>query len=242
MDYTVFDSEFKVREFHWWFTGRKLLFSRFIKRMALNREAAIIDIGISTGTNLQLLQSMGFINFTGIDCNEDALNFCRQKGFLSVRQGDACSLPLENESVDFVMATDILEHIENDSLALQEIYRILKPGGMGLITVPTFMLLWGLQDEISHHKRRYLLPPLIEMISKTGFAVQKAFYFNYVLFFPILFARRIIKFLKIKLGSENNVNNWWLNKILTVLFKIDILIASKIRVPFGASAFLLIRK
>lgn len=51
-------------------------------------------------------------------------------------KADICNLPFENNSYDIIFCNHVLEHIENDKKAMQELFRVLKPGGMGIFQVP----------------------------------------------------------------------------------------------------------
>jgi len=51
-------------------------------------------------------------------------------------KADICNLPFEENSYDVIFCNHVLEHIENDIKAMQELYRVLKPGGMGIFQVP----------------------------------------------------------------------------------------------------------
>ncbi|WP_152285810.1 class I SAM-dependent methyltransferase [Flavicella marina] len=51
-------------------------------------------------------------------------------------KADICDLPFEDNSYDIVFCNHVLEHIENDQKAMQELFRILKPGGMGIFQIP----------------------------------------------------------------------------------------------------------
>ena len=101
-----------------------------------------------------------------------------------------------------MLATDVIEHVDDDLLALQEVARVLKPQGFALITVPTFPSLWGLQDEVAHHKRRYRKNELLALIEKSGLQPLRNYYFNYLLFVPIWLARQIIKLTGAEFKSE----------------------------------------
>lgn len=125
---------------------------------------------------------------------------------------------------------------------MQEVLRILRPGGHVLITVPTFASLWGLQDEKAHHKRRYRMQPLRALGDGIGFSIQHAFYFNFLLFAPIWLARRVIGLLDVKLDSENEVNAPWLNWLLTGIFAADVRLAPWLHPAFGVSALVLAHK
>lgn len=51
-------------------------------------------------------------------------------------KADICNLPFENDSFDIILCNHVLEHIPDDTKAMQELYRILKPGGMGVLQIP----------------------------------------------------------------------------------------------------------
>jgi SAM-dependent methyltransferase len=203
---------------HWWFVGRRFLFSNIIKSCGLPDIAEILDIGTGTGTNLRMLSDLGFTRVTGLDQSPEAIRYCAQKGFGKVELADICTLPFPNCSFDLILATDIIEHVEDDGLALCEIRRVLKPNGYLLLTVPTFQFLWGLQDDVSHHKRRYCLSTLLSRIRDAGLVTKRHFYFNYLLFVPIFLARGVIRLFHIELASEHKINTKWLNCILGFFF------------------------
>src|SRR5262249_3534349 len=198
--------EAEVEETHWWFVGRRRLFGRELTRAGLPADARTLDVGTSTGANLRLPRDCGFGHVRGLDMSPDAIRFCAAKGFGPVQQGSVCAMPFASASFDLVLATDIIEHVDDDALALAQITRVLAPGGRALITVPAFPSLWGLQDEVSLHKRRYRLRPLVDLVRRAGLQPSHAFYFNYVLFAPIWLARQVIRYARVNLRSEGEVN------------------------------------
>ncbi|MBV8590973.1 MAG: class I SAM-dependent methyltransferase [Acetobacteraceae bacterium] len=206
MDVAAYAIEAAIEADHWWFVGRRWLFSSIINKCDLSRDADVLDVGTSTGANLQLLRDLGFTRITGLDQSALAIQFCAGRGFGQVRLGDVCALPFPDASFDLVLATDIIEHVDDDLRGLQELRRVLKPGGCLLLTVPTFSMLWGLQDEVSHHKRRYRLGQLLKRLEAANLSSQQYFYFNYVLFMPILVSRRLMRLFKIRVGTENEIN------------------------------------
>ena len=182
MDNAAFAAEAAFEAHHWWFVGRRILFSRIIRKLGLSRNAAILDVGTSTGTNLRMLRRMGFVDVTGLDQSEEAIRYCAEKGLGLVRRGDVCSLPFSDNSFDLVLATDVLEHVAADTVAMAEIRRVVRPQGYALLTVPTFPLLWGLQDNVAHHLRRYRLRELLAKLQAAGLQSRSHYYFNYLLF------------------------------------------------------------
>src|ERR1700730_8400269 len=104
----------------------------------------------------------------GIDVDEEAVGYCRKRGLLDVYQGGAESLPFEDGSFDLVTALDVLEHLDDDALALREIGRVLRPGGCLLMSVPAHKFMWGDQDEVNLHRRRYVAPEVRDRLTATG--------------------------------------------------------------------------
>lgn len=235
----TYSLEKDIEETHWWFTGRRRLFARELLSLGLKRDCPTLDIGTSTGANLRLLRDQGFTNVKGIDPYDDAILACAEKGLGTVMKGDITALPVASGSVDLIMATDVIEHVDDDGLALREIERVLAPGGYVLLTVPAFQSLWGLQDEISLHKRRYRKSPLVDLVLASGLKPIRHYYFNFLLFGPIWVARQLIRLLPVKVKGENEVNSPLLNRILTAVFSLDVRIAPLLRPPFGVSIAIL---
>lgn len=242
MDSSVYAVEAEVEATHWWFDGRRRLFSKEISRLGYNSKINVLDIGTSTGTNLRMLRDSGFTNVTGLDMSEDAARFCEEKNLGKVLIGDVQAMPFDDEAFDLVLATDILEHVDDDKAAAREIARVLKPGGHVLISVPAFQSLWGLQDDVSQHKRRYRLEGLLPVLQSANLQIKQSYYFNVLLFAPIWLARQIIKYLNIKLKSENQLNSSPINAIFKMLFRCDVALAPIIRPPFGVSILAICRK
>src|SRR5690606_39228932 len=104
-----------------------------------------------------------------------------------------------------------------------------------LVTVPAFRMLWGLQDRVSQHKRRYRMAELVARLEQAGLGVHRRFHFNYLLFLPILLARRIIALFGNDLQSENQVNSPSVNRVLSWVFRFDVWTAPIVKPPFGVS-------
>ena len=51
-------------------------------------------------------------------------------------KADICALPFEDNTYDFILCNHVLEHIPNDLKAMEELYRVLKPGGTAILQVP----------------------------------------------------------------------------------------------------------
>src|SRR6266704_7168255 len=181
---------FQVEESHWWFIGRRRIIEGFVAdivRKIGKLRPRILDVGCGTGANLQLLSKFGVAE--GVDVSTEALEFCRARGLSRVKQGAAESLPYEDAQFDLVTGLDVVEHLDDDVAGLSEMFRVLRPGGRALLFVPAFMFLWGVQDDISHHRRRYTLAELKERLGAAGLTVERASYANITFFGPILLGR-----------------------------------------------------
>jgi ubiquinone/menaquinone biosynthesis C-methylase UbiE len=242
MEFSVYAVESQVEATHWWFVGRRKLLAQRIAKLGLLPEAKVLEVGTGTGSHLRLLQELGFQQVIGIDNSDEAIRFCRQKGLGEVQKGDIYQLPFAADSFQLILATDIIEHVQEDSRALGELKRVLAADGWLIITVPAFQSLWGLQDEVAHHQRRYRLKQLRVLLAEVGLNCQASFYFNYLLFVPIWVARQLIRIFKIRLTSENQLNTPWLNRVLTWIFLADVKSAAVLRPPFGVSILAIVSK
>src|ERR1700742_2084307 len=127
-------------------------------------------------------------------------------------------MPYEDGTFDLVTAFDVVEHMDDDLAGLNEMRRVLRPGGRVLLFVPTFMFLWGLQDDVSNHRRRYRLPEMRRVLEQAGFEIERSTYANITFFLPILFVRKLMRLTGIKTDTENNINVSALNGVFGALF------------------------
>jgi hypothetical protein len=184
---------------------------------------------------------MGF-KVIGIDSEIYSLFFTNKTSELPLINADLLTLPIKSNSVGMIMATDILEHLEKDVMGIKEIYRVLGRMGKVIITVPAFQALWGTQDVVGMHKRRYSKKELTQKIEQEGFTIIKSSYFNFFLFFPILLARWFIRFWGLNIESENKINHPLINNFLKTIFSLEAYILKYISFPFGVSIFCVARK
>jgi SAM-dependent methyltransferase len=234
---------FRVEQSHWWYTGRRKILTSFLRDICsrvTDRRPRILDVGCGTGANLLMLSQFG--DAEGVDVSEDALAFCRERGLEQVKLGAAEKLPYDDGTFDLVTALDVVEHLDDDLAGLREMRRVLRPGGRVLLFVPTFMFLWGLQDDVSNHRRRYRLPELRRVLEQAGFEVERTTYANITFFLPILFARKLMRVTGIKAESENNINVSAFNGVLGKLLGAESVVLKYLNIPFGVSGLCVARK
>jgi len=234
---------FRVEQTHWWHIGRRRILADFVDAICgqvTDRRPRILDVGCGTGANLIMLSKYG--DAEGVDISEDALAFCRERGLDKVKLGAGEELPYEDNTFDLVTAFDVVEHMDDDLAGLREMRRVLRPGGRVLLFVPTFMFLWGLQDDVSHHRRRYRLSQLRRVLEQAGFGVERMTYANVTFFLPILFVRKLMRLTGIKTESENTINVSALNGVLGRVLGAESWLLRYVNLPFGVSGLCVAKK
>jgi SAM-dependent methyltransferase len=234
---------YEVEGAHWWFVGRRRIIESFVEKICrdLNVERPrILDVGCGTGANLEMLAQFG--DAEGVDISPDALAFCRARGLEKVRQGAAEKLPYEDGSFDLATGLDVVEHLDDDVAGLKEMRRVLRPNGRILLFVPAFMFLWGVQDDVSHHRRRYTLKNLCRVVTEAGFEVERATYANLSFFAPILLGRTLMRLTGVRPASENNINVSALNGLLGRVLGAESSFLRRMNFPFGVSALCVARR
>jgi SAM-dependent methyltransferase len=236
----------EVEDKHWWYVGRRRIIADFVRRICEqlraegNSEPRILDIGCGTGGNLETLS--GFGSAEGVDISSEALDFCRARGLNNVRQGAAETLPYESESFDLVTGLDVVEHLDDDVSGLREMRRVLRPNGRMLLFVPAFMFLWGVQDDVSHHRRRYTLSELKGKLQQAGMTVERASYANISFFGPILVGRLFMRVSGLRPASENNINIGTLNGLFGKILGAESWWLNRLSFPFGVSIICVARR
>jgi SAM-dependent methyltransferase len=119
-----------------------------------------------------------------------SLYFAKTYGIKDLYQFVLLSSPFLKE-FDTVGMFDVLEHLEDDALALNKVAEMLKPKGRIALTVPAHNLLWNRGDKIAGHKRRYSKKSLVLLVESVGFNVLEARYF-FIFILPLLWLRTVI--------------------------------------------------
>ena len=232
----------RVERHHWWFVGRRLIIKSFLEAIFKEQKppVKILDVGCGTGANLELLSEFG--DSEGVDVSAEALSFCEQRGLRQVKLGAAEELPYADQSFELVTALDVVEHLDDDVAGLKEMRRVLRPGGRALLFVPAFMFLWGVQDDISNHRRRYTKEGLRSAVEHAGFAIERLTYVNITFFGPILLGRVLMRITGWKPASENNLTVGSLNGVLGKIFGFERFVLKQTNLPLGVSLVCVARR
>jgi SAM-dependent methyltransferase len=185
--YSIFDS---TTENHWWFVGRRKIVLGLVGKIIAGRaRSRIVDIGCGAGATLKRLEERG--EATGVDLSAQAIRYSRQRGCRRLCLVEEEQLPFGDNTIDLVVSSDVIEHMDHDYLHLREYRRILRGGGLLLITVPALSWLWSNHDRANRHRRRYSRSGLRELLEKEGWKIERLSYFCTFLF-PLIMPIKLI--------------------------------------------------
>ena len=152
----------------------------------------VLDVGCAYGFMLEKFPD-SFDKF-GVDVSEYAIRVAKKRlpsiAFTVSNIED--ELPFQEETFDIVICNDVLEHLENPAVALKNIKRVLKKGGILYINTPNLNLFrkkfLGYADKMEHHISLFIHNDLLDLLEKVGFKVETHWtYINYTYFFFVKF-------------------------------------------------------
>lgn len=202
----------------WWIESRNDLIDKLFPKFIFNKDLRILDIGCGTGLNYKSLKAYGEV--CNLDYSEKAVQYCKGKKVRNLLRGDAKRLPFCSSTFGLVTAIELIEHIDEDFLVISEIYRILRKGGIALITVPAFKFLWSYDDITSGHKRRYTLRTIHKLLERTGFQILLSNHRYFFIFIPTFI---LFKFQYIFKKGQNSLQYTpnFLNNFLRKISKLE---------------------
>ena len=157
-----------------------------LDKYSLNTNGIMLDVGCGEGRHIfGIMQQNPLMQCIGLDMDKKSLKKAEEgyAYFKTLSQagadfliGSAYSIPLPNNSVDIVICSEVLEHLHEYNDAINEIHRVLKPGGKFYASVPASWpekICWALskdyQNQPGGHLRIFNQKSLIEEIKLSGF-------------------------------------------------------------------------
>lgn len=175
---------------HWWFASRTRAITGLLDRyLEPDPGRLVLDVGCGAGNMAHHLALYGKV--IGVDPNPKPLEVARQRR-LRVYESSADSLPFGDSTFGLIALLDTVEHVPNEQGVFAECYRVLKPGGFLIVTVPAFMWLWSQNDELNAHQRRYTVPELQQRLAVHGFHIEHTSYNNFFVF-PLAAGRILLR-------------------------------------------------
>lgn len=244
MDREYFEEYYHLERNHWWFKVRALILNQHIgKYFSKNQNIKILNIGVATGATTDFLSKYGKVISVEYD------QICSIETYKKIQKpivnGSITKLPFGDNLFDLVCAFDVIEHVENDQLAVDEMVRACKDRGMICVTVPAYMFLWSKHDVVNNHFRRYSAQSLKNLFNKNAGRILYSSYFNSILFPAVAFFRLISGFLPEKsirkgAGSDFSVFNQdsFINNVFYKIFYLELILLKKFKFLFGTSLLL----
>lgn len=241
MDHKFYKEYYELEREGWWFKARLSILESYCKKIINHPEMKILNVGAATGATSEMLSKFGEV--TSLEYDEFCCKFLKEKTGIEAINASLTDLPFEDDSYDIICAFDVIEHIEDDIKAIEEIHRVLKPNGKYFLTVPAFQSLWSNHDVINHHFRRYRKNQFNKLIVNNKLKINYSTYFNFWLFIPISIVRFILNNIPRKkdsdsTGSDNEImqSSKIVNGILYRIFYSEkFLLKLNIKFPFGVS-------
>jgi SAM-dependent methyltransferase len=168
MERNYYELYHQVEQQHWWFTARMAILESQVKEVVskTGKPLKILNIGVATGGTTKMLEKFGQV--TSVEFDKECCVFLKIKRDIDAVNASMTALPFDDASFDLVCAFDVIEHIEDDQLAIREAARVLKQGGAYLFTVPAYQFLWSDHDVVNHHFRRYTKKEMAQKIKRNG--------------------------------------------------------------------------
>jgi SAM-dependent methyltransferase len=191
-DEGFFKELLEVQEKNFWFRCRNQLIIWSLSQF-FPQANSFFEIGCRTAPVLsEIEQARPELSLYGCDMNSTGLAYAaRGLGKARLFQMDVCNLPFREE-FDVIGAFDVLEHIQEDDLALSQMHKAVRKGGGIILTVPQHQFLWSGYDDYSGHLKRYSRAELKSKVEKAGFKILKMTSFIYLLF-PLMILSRFLK-------------------------------------------------
>lgn len=240
MNTLEYERMYRLEDSYWWFVARHrlteaLLTAKFGSPKGETSGLKILDIGCGTGAMSARLSKWG--QLVSADFSPLALDFSKRRGLSHLVAADAMNLPFAENSFDALVAMDILEHLPDDVAAMKEFYRVLKPGGKVIATVPAYPALWSEHDIALMHHRRYRRHEYGARFISAGFALDKLSH-TMTLLYPVVALQRMLSSKKAASDSPQAAMPMFpppINSALTTLLGMENALARRINFPFGVT-------
>jgi len=230
---------------HFWFRGFRKFIAPVIADVAKGRAGLrLVDCGCGTGHNLHLLRPHGAA--IGFDLSAAGLVRARGRGGALVR-GDVTRIPLASSAFDVATSFDVLQCVEADVDAVREMARIIRPGGVVVVTLAALDALRGDHAEVWQEVRRYTPASARRLVEAAGLTPERVS-FMFASLFPLMMSVRLVQRLTRRFGrtvradTDIAVPIGPVNLLLTALVSAEAAITRHVPMPIGSSLLVVARK
>jgi len=158
--------------------GWRIRARNIIPLLAAEAGREVLDAGCGPGVNSITLARRG-LRVTAIDDDPEKLETLGELRRLlgvdvKLERADVCRLPFDDASFDKVLCSEVLEHVEDDRGAVSEFARILRPGGLLVVTVPSeASIVHEYEDDFGHARAGYNAESLRALLGGQGLRVER---------------------------------------------------------------------
>lgn len=174
---------------HFWFPPRDELIRKLLATLLPDRACRLLELGCGSG---RFLSNNGLDRHSrvGVEAHARFLEIARERSAdVQWIHADVAHVPLAKDCFDLTLALDVLEHVEPQSF-LREAFRVTRPGGYLLLTVPAHAFLYSEIDAVAGHRCRYSVRLLRRELGDAGWCPERHTYYQRVLL-PLLAASRL---------------------------------------------------
>jgi ubiquinone/menaquinone biosynthesis C-methylase UbiE len=235
-----------VEDYYWWYQALRPHVAAAIEPAL--PDFSLLDAGCGTGGMLQVLrQEFPAAHLTGVDQSNHALELtaARQTG-AKLMPSSVDALPFPDESFDVVLSLDVLVSVGlDDSLAVHEAYRVLRPGGKLILNVAALEFLKGAHDRAVDANRRYTRRQVQVLLEGAHFAVERLSYWNTTLTPPVALIRWLSRARSRRPEAPHSDLRALppiLNSVLKRVVALELSASRHVSLPFGTSLFAVARK
>ena len=231
----------RVEDRHWWFIAKSIFMKKILA--CLPRPRKTLDAGCGTGSNAQFLRKTD--DYVGVDAIKEALLYSQRRQLPNLIQSDLKQLGFKDNSFDRIVCLDVIEHIDDDRQALNELKRLLSPHGTLILAVPAFRNMFSSHDIALSHMRRYNRQDLNNLIKDCDLDIQEVSYAFAFAFLPAYLWRRLQRLFPFKKEIKSDTHSMppaFLNSLLIRLSKAEAVLKKFLPLPFGTTLIAIIRK
>lgn len=210
-----------------------------------------LDVGCSSGYMLEdVLGRFPKVHAIGADYFPSGLLQCHQRlPDIPLFQVDLADCKFSDNLFDAVTCLNVLEHIQDDEAALKQLFRIIKPGGKLVVTVPMESRIYDIYDQVHYHVRRYAGSELTDKVNSAGFDILKNNYFGVFVYPALCLVKRINRWRFRQLSDEekkrivfSEINGSSRLIFMEKLCNLEYYLGKIIRYPFGVRGYLVASK
>lgn len=217
-----------------------------LRKNVRQERPVILEVGCSSGFMLRLIREQ-FPNAAvmGSDVVQGPLDrLANSLPNVPLFHFDLVNCPLPDNSIDAVVLLNVLEHIEDDTAAVKQVYRILRPGGIAVIEVPAGPGLYDAYDKALMHYRRYRLSALRGIVKKANFEVVEQSHLGFFLYPAFwLVKQRNKRFLSQEPAAhrqvvQQNIHTTAGRRLPGFFMRVELILGRWISYPFGIRCLL----